>query len=284
MRTIRTVREMREITAAARRAGRSIGLVPTMGALHEGHLSLLRRAAAECDEVVLSIFVNPTQFNDPQDLAKYPRTEEADAALAAGAGADVLFAPHVEEVYPPGFATEVRVGGPLTETLEGDHRGPGHFHGVATVVTKLLNMVGPEVAYFGQKDAQQALVVKHFVRDLNLPVRIEVCPTVREPDGLAMSSRNVRLEKTDRQRAAALNAALEEARRSAAEGERDAARIRGRALSVLSEFAVDPEYLAVVDPCTLTVLDRLDGEALVAVAAQVGPVRLIDNQLIAPPA
>ena len=183
-----------------------------MGALHDGHLSLIRRARATCDEVVVSLFVNPAQFNEASDLAAYPRDEARDGALAAEAGVDLLFAPALAEVYPPGFATTVHVGG-VTETLEGEHRGVAHFDGVATVVTKLLNMVGPDVAFFGQKDAQQALVIRRLVRDLDLPVRIEVCPTVREADGLALSSRNVHLRGADRERALALRDALAPPRR-----------------------------------------------------------------------
>ena len=200
-----------------------------MGALHEGHLSLIRHARATCDVVVVSLFVNPAQFNAASDLAAYPRDEERDAALMAEIGADLLFAPALEEVYPPGFATTVHVSG-LTETLEGEYRGVSHFDGVATVVTKLLNMVGPDVAFFGQKDAQQALVIRALVRDLDLPVRIEVRPTVREADGLALSSRNVHLRGADRERALALRDALAAAEASLGAGERDAeGAARGRA-------------------------------------------------------
>ena len=215
MRTVRSVAELRSELRPARREERLIGLVPTMGALHEGHLSLVRHARATCDVVVVSLFVNPAQFNEASDLAAYPRDEERDAALAAETGADLLFAPAPGEVYPPGFATTVHVSG-LTETLEGESRGVSHFDGVATVVTKLLNMVGPDVAFFGQKDAQQALVIRALVRDLDLPVRIEVCPTVREPDGLALSSRNVHLRGADRERALALRDALAAAEASLA--------------------------------------------------------------------
>ncbi|MBV9473235.1 MAG: pantoate--beta-alanine ligase, partial [Solirubrobacterales bacterium] len=188
MRTVRTVAELRAELATSRRAGLTIGLVPTMGAFHEGHLSLMRRARTQCEVVVVSLFVNPAQFNDTADLERYPRDERHDAQLAADVGVDYLFAPPPAEVYPPGFATTVSVRG-LTETLEGRHRGSRHFDGVTTVVTKLLNIVGPDVAYFGRKDAQQALVIGRLVRDLDMPVRIEVCPTVRDRDGLALSSR-----------------------------------------------------------------------------------------------
>ena len=212
MLTVRTVAGVREHLLPARREGRTIGLVPTMGALHEGHLSLIHAARAECDVVVVSLFVNPAQFDDAGDLAAYPRDEERDAGLAATAGADVLFAPTPEHVYPPGFASTVHVDG-VTETLEGAHRGVAHFDGVATVVTKLLNMVGPDVAYFGQKDAQQALVIRRLVADLDLPVRVAVRPTVREADGLALSSRNVHLRGADRERALALRDGLRPPRR-----------------------------------------------------------------------
>ncbi len=203
MRTLRTIAELKAALAQPRRAGRRIGLVPTMGAFHEGHLSLMRRARSECDEVIVSLFVNPTQFNEASDLAAYPRDEQRDAAIAAEQRVDYLFAPTAAEMYPHGFATTVNVGG-IAEALEGAQRGRGHFDGVATVVTKLFTIVAPDVAYFGQKDAQQTLVIKRVVRDLNLPVEIEICPTVREPDGLALSSRNLRLTPNERIRALAL--------------------------------------------------------------------------------
>jgi pantoate--beta-alanine ligase len=280
MRTLRTVAELRKALAPQRRAGRRIGLVPTMGAFHEGHLSLMRRAREECAEVVVSLFVNPTQFRPGEDLDAYPRDEAADAAQAAALGVDVLFAPPVEEVYPPGFSTEVRVAG-VTEPLEGASRGPEHFHGVTTVVTKLLNMVGPDVAYFGQKDAQQAAVIRQLVRDLDIPVRIEVCPTVREPDGLAMSSRNRYLDRADRARAAALSRALRAAEDAVRGGERDARAIVSRARAALAEHGVEPEYLELVSTDTLAPVDRVgDVDVLVAVAARVGPARLIDNTII----
>jgi pantoate--beta-alanine ligase len=279
MRTVRTVAELREALRGARREERVIGLVPTMGALHEGHLSLVRHARATCDVVVVSLFVNPAQFNEASDLAAYPRDEERDAALVAEIGADLLFAPAPDEVYPPGFATMVHVSG-LTETLEGEHRGVSHFDGVATVVTKLLNMVGPDVAFFGQKDAQQALVIRALVRDLDLPVRIEVRPTVREPDGLALSSRNVHLRGADRERALALRDALAAAAASLAAGERDADVLRAAALAAMRGHGVEPDYLALVRPDDLSPVSRVEGEVLVAVAASVGPTRLIDNTIL----
>jgi pantoate--beta-alanine ligase len=250
-----------------------------MGAFHEGHLSLMRQARRDCDVVVVSLFVNPAQFNDPADLERYPRDHERDRALAADLGVDHLFAPSVEEVYPPGFATTVSVSG-LTETLEGAHRGQSHFEGVATVVTKLFNMVAPHVAYFGQKDAQQALVIKQLVRDLNIPVRIEVCPTVREPDGLAMSSRNARLAPRERARATALNRALRAIEQAVAAGVRDPAAARTRGLEELAGVGIEPEYLELVHPDTLAPVERIDGDVLALIAARVGPTRLIDNHLI----
>jgi pantoate--beta-alanine ligase len=281
MKTVRTVADLRAALRPARRAERTIGLVPTMGALHEGHLSLIRHARATCDEVVVSLFVNPTQFNDRADLAAYPRDEARDAALAAEAGADLLFAPSPDDVYPPGFATTVHVDG-LTATLEGAHRGVAHFDGVTTVVTKLLNMVGPDVAFFGQKDAQQALVVRRLVRDLDMPVRIEVRPTVREPDGLALSSRNVHLEGEDRARALALHDALRAAEAALEGGERDAAALRDAALAAMQGRGVEPDYLEVVSTDDLSPVARVDGQALLAVAARVGPTRLIDNTILSP--
>jgi pantoate--beta-alanine ligase len=282
MRTLRTVAELRAALAEPRRAGRTIALVPTMGYLHEGHLSLIAAAREAADEVVVSLFVNPAQFNEAADLATYPRDEERDAALAAEAGADLLFAPGVEEVYPPGFATQVRVGGPLTDTLEGAHRGAEHFHGVTTVVTKLLNMVAPDVAFFGQKDAQQALVIRRLVRDLDLPVRIEVAPIVREPDGLALSSRNVRLLGGDRRRALGLSRALRAAEAALAAGTTDASALTHTARAAMDDFDVEPEYLALVDPETLAEVTAVDQDALLAVAARIGEVRLIDNTILSP--
>jgi pantoate--beta-alanine ligase len=282
MRIVGTVSELREALRPARREERSIGLVPTMGALHDGHLSLVRAARERCDVVVVSLFVNPAQFDDAADLDAYPRDEARDAELAAAAGADLLFAPAAGVVYPPGFATSVHVAG-LTDTLEGEHRGTGHFNGVATVVTKLLNMVGPDIAFFGQKDAQQALVIRRLVADLDLPVRIEVRPTVREPDGLALSSRNVHLRGEDRARALALSSALRAAEAAVAAGEREAGAVARVARAAMAPFAVEPEYLAVVHPDTLAPLDAIDGDgALMAVAARVGSTRLIDNTLLTP--
>jgi pantoate--beta-alanine ligase len=281
MRTLRTVGELRAALAPDRRAGLTIGLVPTMGALHKGHLSLIERAREQCDRVVVSLFVNPAQFNEHSDLERYPRQEVHDATLAAEAGADLLFAPSIEEVYPPGFATTVEVLG-ITERLEGAARGAEHFRGVCTVVTKLLSMTQPDVAYFGQKDAQQVVVIRRLVRDLNLPVRIEVYPTVREPDGLAMSSRNALLSPEERSRALGLSVALEAARADTAKGERSAAALLETARGAMLPFEVKPEYLALVDPDTLEPVIQLDEPALLAVAAHVGTTRLIDNLILDP--
>jgi len=282
LRIVRSVAELRAALEPARRAGRRIGLVPTMGAFHDGHRSLMERAAATCDVVVVSLFVNPTQFAPSEDLSAYPRDEARDAAIAERAGVDLLFAPPVEEVYPGGFATTVSVRG-LTDGLEGAHR-PGHFDGVATVVAKLLNMVQPAVAFFGQKDAQQALVIRQLARDLNMPVRIEVCPTVREADGLAMSSRNVYLGAEDRARAVGLRRALDAAERAIAGGERDPERVAAAGRAVLAEHGIEAEYFALVSEETLEPVAKIDGGGLLlAVAARVGPARLIDNTLVTIP-
>ena len=278
MKTITTVAELRAELTPARRAGRSIGLVPTMGAFHDGHLSLMRRARAQCDVVVVSLFVNPAQFNDAGDLAAYPRDERRDAELAVAEGVDVLFAPTDQEVYPAGFATTVSVSDG-TAQLEGAAR-PGHFDGVATVVAKLLNMAGPDVAYFGQKDAQQAAMIRRLVRDLDMPVRIEICPTVRSSDGLALSSRNALLSQAERERAQALHRALSRVRESVLAGANDARAATAVGLAELTSAGIEPEYLELVSADTLAPLDRINGAALAVVAATVGTTRLIDNELI----
>ncbi len=279
MRVLETIPAVRAALTHARRDGSTVGLVPTMGAFHDGHLSLMRRAREECDVVVVSLFVNPAQFNDPADLTAYPRDPQRDAALAAELGVDHLFAPAATEIYPPGFATTVAVGG-VTETLEGAHRGRGHFDGVATVVSKLFNIVGPDVAYFGQKDAQQAAVIKRLVRDLNLPVRIEVCPTVRDPDGLALSSRNAHLSPAERERAITLHRALAAMQKAVDAGERDPAVVRARALAELGAAEIEPDYVELVATDTVAPVSRIDGDVLAVLAASVGNTRLIDNQLI----
>ncbi len=283
MEIVRTVRGLRAALSPVRGRpalphGGSVALVPTMGALHEGHLALCRRARAENDVVVMSIFVNPTQFNDPADLAAYPRDEATDAELAAAAGVDVLFAPPVAEVYPPGFSVSVELHGPIVESLEGARRGPGHFRGVTTVVSKLLNMARPDIVYFGQKDAQQARVAAALVADLNIDTKIITVPTVREPDGLAMSSRNRRLSATDRARAGAVPAALRAAQAVVAAGELDASVILGAALAHCARAALTPEYVALVDADTFLPLRTLsETPAILAIAVDVGGTRLIDN-------
>jgi pantoate--beta-alanine ligase len=279
---VRVKDELRDVLSAPRRDGRSIGLVPTMGYLHEGHLSLLRAAQAECDLVVMSLFVNPTQFAPGEDLDRYPRDEERDTMLASEAGVDFVYAPAVEEVYPEGFATSVEVGG-LTEVLCGDpsRRGPEHFRGVTTVVAKLFNTVQPDVAYFGQKDAQQVAVIRRMVRDLDLPLRIQTLPIVREADGLAMSSRNAYLGPEDRERATALSRALLTVEKVAREESLAAGIEAGR--RELEAAGVEPEYLEARDPENLEPVVALDAQpVLVALAAQVGGARLIDNVLIRP--
>lgn len=279
MRIIRTISEVRAIVGQVRAAGQSVGLVPTMGAFHEGHLSLMRAARAHNDLVVVSLFVNPTQFGPNEDLGSYPRDETRDAELAQRAGVDILFAPQPAEIYPDGFATSIHVSG-ITDVLDGAARGAFHFDGVATVVTKLFTIVAPDVAYFGQKDAQQVMVVRRVVRDLNLDVRIEACPIVREPDGLAMSSRNVYLDPAARRQATALNRALDAAAALHASGERDADRILDAARAVLADAGIEPEYLELRSNDDLRTLDRVEGEALLAVAARVGAARLIDNHVL----
>jgi pantoate--beta-alanine ligase len=281
MNTIRTIAELREALVPACRGGRTIGLVPTMGALHAGHVSLMRRAREQCDVVVVSLFVNPAQFNEAADLAGYPRSEPTDSRLAAETGADFLFIPSVEEIYPQGFTTAIAVSD-LTEQLEGAHRGRGHFDGVTTVVAKLFNIVGPDRAYFGHKDIQQAAVIRRMVRDLAIPVEVVVCPTVREPDGLAMSSRNALLSAEERERATALHRALKAAEASIAAGERDVAAVLVGAQREL--LAVEPEYFELVDPESIApIRGRIDGDVLAVVAARVGATRLIDNHTITVP-
>ena len=283
MRTTRTKAGLRDALEPARRERRSIGLVPTMGYLHEGHMSLLRAARLRCDVVVMSLFVNPTQFGPGEDLATYPRDEARDARLAEAAGVDLIYAPLAEEVYPEGFATSVEVAGGLTEVLDGApaQRGADHFRGVTTVVAKLLNSVAPDVAFFGQKDAQQAIVIRRMVRDLDFPVKIEVLPTVREPDGLAMSSRNAYLSHEERRRAAALARALRTAEAVAESGETRADVALDAARAELERAGIEPEYLEARYAEGLAPAERLNGRpVLVAVAAQVGRARLIDNLVI----
>jgi pantoate--beta-alanine ligase len=278
----RTVLDLRARVAELRAGGRTVGIVPTMGALHAGHLELIRRARLECDAVVLSIFVNPAQFDDQADLIAYPRTEEADLQLAQAAGVDLAFIPGVAEVYPAGFSAAVTLRGPMVETFEGAERGSSHFAGVTTVVSKLFNMVGADRAYFGQKDAQQLHVVRAMVADLNIDVEVVAVPTVREPDGIALSSRNIRLTPRDRTRAVeisrALNAALAEYRT----GTRTAADLLSVAGKVLASAGIVPEYLAAVDQSSFAAVDQLAAPALIVIAARIGDVRLIDNVVLDP--
>jgi pantoate--beta-alanine ligase len=279
---VRAKGELRAALAAHRAEGRTIGLVPTMGYLHAGHVSLLRAAREGCDVVVMSLFVNPTQFGPGEDLDRYPRDEESDLRLASEAGVDIVYAPDVAEVYPDDFSTAVEVGG-LTEVLDGDpdRRGAGHFRGVTTVVAKLFNTIQPDVAYFGQKDAQQLAVIRRMVRDLDIPVRIEGMPTVREADGLAMSSRNAYLGDAERKRATALSRALRIAEIRARET--SLAEGIAAARAELEESGVEPEYLEARDPEDLSPVERLGSRpVLLALAARVGAARLIDNVLIEP--
>jgi pantoate--beta-alanine ligase len=283
VKVVRAKAELRKALAEGRGTGRTVGLVPTMGYLHEGHLSLIRAARKRCDVVVMSSFVNPAQFKPSEDLEAYPRDDARDAALAEEAGADILYLPGAEEIYPDGFSTWVEVAGPLTEVLEGaaDQRGPGHFRGVTTVVAKLLNSVGPDVAFFGQKDAQQAVVIRRMVDDLDFPVKVEVLPTVREADGLAMSSRNAYLEPDERRRAASLSRALRAAHAAAEAGETRVEPVLAAASAELERAGVEPEYLEARDAESLAPAESLNGRpVLVAVAARFGRARLIDNLVI----
>ena len=281
-----TVGAVRFKVREAKAAGGTVGFVPTMGALHEGHLALVRRARAECGTVVASVFVNPTQFNDPRDLEKYPRDLERDAALLADAGCSLLFAPEVAEMYPDGFAAKVLVEGPLTEVLEGRFR-PGHFAGVTTVVNKLFNIVAPDRAYFGQKDWQQLKVVEKMVRDLSMDVAVVPCETVREPDGLAMSSRNVRLSPEAREKARIIPYLLDTAQdmldSATPESRTDEGPVLRQWLLTLLESnqpSIDVDYVAVVDPETLMLVEEITDRALVTLAVHVDGVRLIDNRII----
>lgn len=274
MRTVRDVKALRGLVAGWKAAGNSVGVVPTMGALHAGHLSLVHAAKAGAERVIATIFVNPTQFNNPDDLAKYPRTEERDAAMLMEGGVDVLFAPPPEVVYPEGFATTVSVGGVARE-LEGAFR-PGHFDGVATVVTKLLLMTGADRAFFGEKDWQQLQVVRRLVRDLNIPVTITGCPTLREADGLAMSSRNTRLSAAERRIAPTLHRAMSVAAEAIRRGEpADRARASARAAVLTAGFAA-VEYLELRDAESFGPAAAGRPARLLA-AAVLGGVRLIDN-------
>jgi pantoate--beta-alanine ligase len=279
MLVLKTIAEAREVCARFRAVGKTLGLVPTMGALHPGHLSLVRAAQERCDAVAVSIFVNPTQFGPKEDFASYPRVFEQDCQTLEAAGVDVVFAPPVQEMYPAGATTFVEVEG-LNDRLDGASR-PGHFRGVATVVSKLFHIFTPDVAFFGQKDAAQVAVLRRMVRDLRFAVHVEVCPTMREPDGLAMSSRNRNLSEEERRQALVLSRALSAVERRFLGGERDSGQLLGEAQSVLKvEPGVQMEYFRIVDPETLEDVSQVRPGSLVAVAARVGATRLIDNLLL----
>ena len=279
MELVRDPAAMRRRAAARRGAGLRLGFVPTMGALHAGHLALVEQARADCDCAVVSIFVNPLQFGPGEDFARYPRDLEADLDRLAGVGCDLVFAPEADDLYASGARTRVVVEG-LEAALCGRNR-PGHFRGVATVVAKLLHIVQPHVAVFGQKDAQQALLLQRMVRDLDFDVELRFAPIVRDADGLALSSRNAYLAPAARREALLLHQALRAAQELVAAGERDAARVRARAAAVLARgVQVRPDYVEVVAPATLAAVERLEGRVLVAVAAWVGATRLIDNVVL----
>ena len=279
METIHTVEWMKQVARQARAEGRSTGFVPTMGALHEGHMSLVRAALAECQPVIASIFVNPTQFGPSEDFQKYPRTFEEDSRKLEDAGVDYLFAPDASEMYPPGFRTWVNVEG-LSDRLDGRVR-PGHFRGVTTVVLKLLEIVQPQKAFFGRKDAQQARIIRQMARDLHLDSEIVVCPIVREPDGLAMSSRNAYLNSAERRAATILYRALDATRVSISGGERDALRLTAAMREMLrTEPLAEPDYVDLVDLETLEPVTRLRGACLAMLSVRIGATRLIDNLLI----
>jgi pantoate--beta-alanine ligase len=276
-----TIPEARAAGRDARASRKRLGLVPTMGALHEGHLSLVRAAKAQCDAVVVSIFVNPTQFGPTEDLAKYPRQFERDCALLEKDNVDTVFAPSVEEMYVKGESTWVTVEG-LSDKLDGRSR-PGHFRGVTTMVSKLLHVIEPDVAFFGQKDAAQVAVIRRMVRDLNFPVEIAVCSIVREPDGLAMSSRNAYLNPEERQRALVLQRSLREVEKQFHAGERNAARLVSAAKQIIAdEPQVRLDFFEIVETDTLDPVERITGKTLAAVAAYVGTTRLIDNVVLKP--
>jgi pantoate--beta-alanine ligase len=279
MQVIETVEEMQSACRDLRRAGRSVGLVPTMGALHDGHISLVRASKLACEATAVSIFVNPTQFGPHEDLAKYPRTFEADCALLEKEDVDLLFAPSVAEMYPAGAATMVEVEG-IGDRLDGTSR-PGHFRGVATVCAKLFHIAAPAQAFFGQKDAAQLAVLRKMVRDLNFDLKIVGCPIVREPDGLAMSSRNRYLSAEERQQALVIGRALRAASDLVAAGETSSAKLLASMQAVMSEEPnAKVDYLAAVNPDTLESIEDVSRGGLIAVAAKFGATRLIDNILI----
>lgn len=280
MKTLSKIPQIREAAKAEREMGKSIGFVPTMGYFHQGHLSLMKAARRECDTVVISIFVNPPQFGPTEDFASYPRDVERDKKMAEAVGVDYAFIPSVEEIYPDGYSTYVDIEGSLTKGLCAADR-PGHFRGCATVVAKLFNIVQPDKAYFGQKDVQQAIIMKRMVDDLNIPVEIVVCPIVREKDGLAMSSRNVYLSPEERKAAPVLYKALRKAEEMVGAGERKAPAIRKTMEDIIrSEPLANIEYIAICDTTNLEEVGEIKDETLIALAAKFGKARLIDNTII----
>ena len=277
---IETVKELREYLAGQRAAGKTVGLVPTMGFLHEGHLSLIREAKAENDVVVVSDFVNPTQFGPNEDFESYPRNIERDTELALSAGADVIFYPSVSEMYPPESSTYVEVEGNITRVLCGASR-PTHFRGVTTVVNKLFNIVEPDKAYFGQKDAQQVAVLTKMVKDLHMDIELIICPIVREPDGLAMSSRNTYLSSEERKQAVILNQALKKAKNAFANGEKDVVKLTGIITDKINEMPLAViDYVSILDFPSLKPIITIEKDALAAVAVKFGKTRLIDNEIL----
>ncbi|RQD70996.1 MAG: pantoate--beta-alanine ligase [Tindallia sp. MSAO_Bac2] len=279
MKTIHSLKEMQEYTALQRAEGKTVGLVPTMGALHEGHLSLIHAARKENDRVVVSIFVNPTQFGVNEDFDQYPRDLETDSKLAEKAGADIIFNPEAKDMYPTDISTSIKMGS-IAEGLCGRYR-PGHFDGVAIVVNKLFNLVNPHRAYFGQKDAQQVQVIRQMVQDLNMEVEIVSCPIIRESDGLAMSSRNIYLSEDERDSARLLNQALEEGRTFIEKGHRDPEELRQLIQKLLqSDPRLQVQYIEIVHPSTLQPLQFLQKPVMIALAVHIGKTRLIDNIII----
>jgi pantoate--beta-alanine ligase len=279
MRVAKKIKSVRRLIKSARRAGKKIALVPTMGALHIGHISLIKSAMKECDFVVVSIFVNPTQFGPGEDFEKYPRPLEADLEICEKAGVDVVFAPTQEQMYPSENITWVNVE-KLTEALCGRSR-PGHFRGVTTVCAKIFNIVAPDIAFFGQKDAQQAVVIKKMVADLNMPLKIVVCPTVREPNGLAVSSRNQYLTDRQKQDAAFIYKSLQICEKMIKAGAKDTGTIIGEMKKILNQVpSIEIEYVSIVDAETLQDIDRVSGKVLAALAVKIASTRLIDNILI----
>jgi pantoate--beta-alanine ligase len=277
-RVITEASQLREAMLAARQAGQTVGLVPTMGALHEGHLSLVDSARSECDVTVVTVFVNPTQFGPGEDFQRYPRDLFADVAMLGRRGCNIVFAPNTDAMYPPGYTTTVDVG-PLGQALEGEHR-PTHFRGVATIVLKLFQLAPADRAYFGRKDYQQTLVIKRMVADLNVPIDIRVCPIVREPDGLAMSSRNAYLSEDERRRARSLSQSLHLAEDLVAGGEQDVATIRKQMEQEINRAGAKLQYIAFVADGTVTPVEKVTGPTTIALAALLGNTRLIDNTVV----